>query len=110
MRTDQDLDPAWGDLADKVARQVTTQIVADIRSDPPVIQQWVNSATAARHLGMSEKTLEAYRSSGRGPSFVRPNGRIVRYRISELDAWMLQFEERAAWLRPGPAHTRRPVS
>ena len=42
---------------------------------------------AAEFLSVGEKTLAKWRSERRGPSFVK-QGRIVRYRISDLDEWI----------------------
>lgn len=41
----------------------------------------------AERLGCSVRTLERYRVSGEGPRFVKI-GRLVRYRASDLDAWL----------------------
>jgi len=41
---------------------------------------------AAPYLGLSSRTLEKMRVSGRGPSF-RKHGRYVRYHIDDLNAW-----------------------
>jgi excisionase family DNA binding protein len=42
---------------------------------------------AAEYLRSSESTLAKKRLNGDGPSFVRI-GRAIRYRRSDLDAWM----------------------
>jgi excisionase family DNA binding protein len=42
---------------------------------------------AARFLRLSERTLERLRVSGGGPTYVKA-GRLVRYRESDLDAWV----------------------
>jgi predicted DNA-binding transcriptional regulator AlpA len=38
-------------------------------------------------LRLSERTLERHRVAGTGPLFVRA-GRVVRYRESDLEAWI----------------------
>jgi excisionase family DNA binding protein len=43
---------------------------------------------AASVLRLSERTLERLRVSGLGPKFIRCGGRAVRYRQSDLDAWL----------------------
>lgn len=53
----------------------------------------VTQAELAEYLGIPEATLEQWRSRGGGPDFVRA-GRHVRYRLSEVNAWM--DAERAA--------------
>jgi predicted DNA-binding transcriptional regulator AlpA len=42
---------------------------------------------AAELLGLSSRTLQAWRTKGIGPAFVRA-GRAVRYRRRDLIAWM----------------------
>lgn len=42
---------------------------------------------AADLLRMSERTLQAWRTQARGPTFVRA-GRAIRYRRSDLLAWI----------------------
>jgi excisionase family DNA binding protein len=42
---------------------------------------------AAKLLNLSTRTLQAWRSSGSGPAFVRA-GRAIRYRKKDLDAWV----------------------
>lgn len=47
---------------------------------------FLNTALAARYLGLSPRTLEKMRTLGYGPKY-RKHGRYVRYLISELDEW-----------------------
>jgi predicted DNA-binding transcriptional regulator AlpA len=42
---------------------------------------------AADLLGLSSRTLQAWRTKGFGPAFVRA-GRAIRYRRRDLIAWM----------------------
>ena len=51
--------------------------------------QFLDTSQAAHYLGFSKSTLEWWRtlSPRRGPLFHKPGGR-VRYRKSDLDAWM----------------------
>ena len=42
---------------------------------------------AAELLGLSTRTLQAWRSTNRGPAFVRA-GRAIRYRRGDLLAWI----------------------
>jgi excisionase family DNA binding protein len=46
----------------------------------------VTEREAAEMLGVRPRTLQAYRLSGGGAPFVKL-GRLVRYRISDLEAW-----------------------
>ena len=43
---------------------------------------------AACVLRLSERTLERLRISGLGPKFIRCGLRNIRYRQSDLDAWL----------------------
>lgn len=47
----------------------------------------MNTLDAAAYLGLSHHTLNQWRYQGRGPLFVRL-GRAVRYRKSDLDAYL----------------------
>ncbi|SMP42452.1 Helix-turn-helix domain-containing protein [Desulfonatronum zhilinae] len=48
--------------------------------------EYVNDVAAAARLGLSVKTLRAWRLQGRGPRYLKL-GRAVRYLVQELDAW-----------------------
>jgi len=50
-------------------------------------QHVVDTKQAARYLGLSPNTLEAWRSRGGGPRYVK-YPRAVRYRVTDLDAFM----------------------
>lgn len=47
----------------------------------------LNETKAAEYLGISIRTLQAWRVRGNGPVFVKL-GRAVRYRPSDLNAWV----------------------
>lgn len=49
--------------------------------------QFLDTIQAAEYLGLQKTTLEAWRCRGGGPRFVKL-GRSVRYRQSDLDAWI----------------------
>ena len=50
---------------------------------------------AADRLGLTRETLKKYRKSGSlGPTFVRLNDRVVRYRLSDLLAFIAGREAR----------------
>ncbi len=55
-----------------------------IPSDP---DSMLLPAEAAHFLGMSPRTLEAWRVRGGGPVFSKIGTRAVRYRRSDLIAW-----------------------
>lgn len=43
---------------------------------------------AAEYLSMPETTLAQWRSQRKGPPYVKLEGRLVRYRRSELEEWL----------------------
>jgi len=43
---------------------------------------------AGRRLGVNVDTLKRWRRNGTGPTYVRIAYNRVRYRVSDLDAWM----------------------
>ena len=47
---------------------------------------YLTAREAARHLGLSTRTLDRYRVSGEGPVFLRFGGG-VRYLREDLDDW-----------------------
>jgi excisionase family DNA binding protein len=47
----------------------------------------LNEVQAAKFLGLSSRTLQAWRSQGRGPAYVKV-GRSIRYWRSALLEWM----------------------
>lgn len=49
----------------------------------------LDTVAASRHVGVSKSTLEKARVYGGGPVYLKL-GRLVRYRISDLDAWMAE--------------------
>ncbi|WP_414644917.1 helix-turn-helix transcriptional regulator [Brevundimonas sp.] len=48
----------------------------------------LSTVEAATCLALSPRTLEAYRRKGGGPVFVALSRNVVRYRRSDLDAWV----------------------
>lgn len=42
----------------------------------------------AERLGVSVKTLERWRLHGEGPPFVRVSRKVIRYRASDVDAFI----------------------
>lgn len=50
-------------------------------------QHVVDTKQAALYLGLSKNTLEAWRSRGGGPAYIK-YPRAVRYRITDLDEFM----------------------
>ena len=54
--------------------------------DQTRLSLYLSTKEAARHLNLSPRTLEAMRSTGRGPT-CRRHGRLWRYRVDDLDRW-----------------------
>jgi excisionase family DNA binding protein len=46
-----------------------------------------NPKQAAKYVGVTEATLRSWRSRGEGPRYFRA-GKLIRYRRSDLDAWI----------------------
>ena len=55
---------------------------------------------AAIYVGLSPRTLERYRVTGQGPTYLK-NGRRVLYRQADLDQW-LENNRRRSTSDPGP--------
>lgn len=49
-----------------------------------------NTERAAAYLGLAKSTLEKLRIYGDGPIFAKYSTRAVRYRIEDLDAWIIK--------------------
>lgn len=49
----------------------------------------LDTEQAAEYLRVQVQTLANWRMIGRGPAFVRV-GRLIRYRLSTIDAWLAQ--------------------
>ncbi len=47
---------------------------------------YLNTEQAAYHLGLSPRTLQTMRRTGKGPRF-RRHGSLVRYHIDDLGDW-----------------------
>lgn len=47
----------------------------------------MNDVDAAAYLGMSPSTLRKWRTTGRGPAYIRC-GRLKKYRLADLEAWL----------------------
>lgn len=50
---------------------------------------WLNTDLAAAYLSVSAGTLRNWRTAGCGPRY-RTVGRIVRYHVDDLDAFLLE--------------------
>ena len=52
-----------------------------------MLQGLVDTAQAARYLGLSRSTLEKFRVYGGGPRYHKYS-KVVRYRPEDLDDWL----------------------
>jgi len=52
------------------------------------VEQLYNRSDLARLLGVSIKTLEKWAWEGKGPAFVKVGGHLVRYRPSDVAAYL----------------------
>lgn len=57
----------------------------------------IDGPTLAEQLGIPEKTVAEWRSTNRGPAYVKV-GRHVRYRTADVEAWL-----ESQTTRPGTA-------
>ncbi|MGU3501884.1 helix-turn-helix transcriptional regulator [Mycobacterium sp. C31M] len=48
----------------------------------------LDPTAAAKYLNMSPETLRTWRRDGTGPAYIRVASNRVRYRVSDLDAWL----------------------
>lgn len=51
-------------------------------------QNTLTPRQAARYIGISEAALRLWRSEGKGPRHFKAGEKLVRYRRSDLDAWI----------------------
>ena len=82
-----ELPPEMAMLADAIALRVD-RLRLDLPDDHRPPSPWLNSAEAAVYLGVTVKTLEAWRLAKAGPVFASRGRKIRRYHISKLDDWL----------------------
>lgn len=51
-------------------------------------QEILNEDEAADYLELSPETLRTWRSRGKGPRYLKLEGRTIRYTLSELNAYL----------------------
>lgn len=52
------------------------------------VSPWLDTNGAARYLSASPKTLAIWRCQGKGPLYRTAGGRLVRYHVDDLDAFV----------------------
>ena len=75
------------DLVD-LAREAAIAAVREFQNHPYIPRVWVAPDGAAKYLSVSARILEDWRRAGTGPAWHRAGGRLIRYRLSEIDAWV----------------------
>ena len=73
-------------LPAEVVREIASRVAAELSVNP---SPWLTPQEAADRLRLSVRGLEDMRARGEGPPYSRVNHRIVRYRIADVDAWLL---------------------
>lgn len=76
-----------------LVHQIVGEVVARVTEKAAAGQllpmpEYLTSAQAAAFLGMTPNGLETMRKEGRGPRYVRASGKLVRYRVADLRAFM----------------------
>jgi hypothetical protein len=56
----------------------------------------LNPYDAARFLGLCVRSLERYRQERLGPKFIRLSPHCIRYRVSDLQAFVVSREVKCA--------------
>ena len=78
---------------------------------PSALEAVLSISELAADLGVSVQAIYDLRSQGRGPRGFRV-GRELRFRVSEVEAWLAGLEEadHASGTRAGARHERRPAA
>jgi excisionase family DNA binding protein len=69
------------------ARAFARELARELRADPTPKTDWLTPTEAAEYLKLKPRALEHMRGQGRGPRFFKA-GRLVRYRLADLDLWL----------------------
>jgi excisionase family DNA binding protein len=59
-----------------------------IHTDPPLADPLLTVEDLAALLGVAARTLDDWRQRGCGPRYISMSRRAVRYRKSDVDAWL----------------------
>jgi predicted site-specific integrase-resolvase len=60
----------------------------------------LNQEQLARRLGVSQRTLEGWRHRGKGPAYLRLEGRIG-YRVADVERFEMECLQRGSRVRSG---------
>jgi len=69
----------------------------DDRTTPSEIRH-LTQAQLAHRLGVSQRTLEGWRCRGKGPAYLRLEGRIA-YRLTDIERFELECLQTTSWGR-----------
>ena len=50
--------------------------------------QWLTDREVSKMTGIALPTLRNWRHEGKGPKFDKPTKKVVRYRLTEVEAFM----------------------
>lgn len=53
-----------------------------------MFEDFISPSAAAEIMGLTEKALAGLRYRGTGPRFYKPTAKVIRYRRSEVLAWI----------------------
>lgn len=71
-------------------RRTAQPATAEAATLPPGLDPLMTTAQVAVYIGgdTTARTLEGWRGSGDGPDYIAVTSRMVRYRLSAVDAWL----------------------
>ena len=70
------------------------------------MEKLLDQREVAEILGLSDRTLEAWRVQGYGPAHLRLSPSRIRYRPSDIQAW-IDAQERSSTSDPGSGEASR---
>ena len=72
----------------------TSAVLAPSSIVPVESDRWLSGREAGAYLGLTGDTMKTYREKQIGPPYARFNGRVIRYRLSDLIQFCLDNQER----------------
>lgn len=72
----------------QLVREAASAALRELENHPYIPRVWVAPDGAAEYLSVSARILEDWRRAGTGPAWHRAGGRLIRYRLSDIDAWV----------------------
>jgi len=83
----------WQKLSEALTSYLHSQGLGEQRRGIPfsnkAVPTHMNTKKAAKYLGIGYNTMHQWRTSGRGPKFIKI-GRYIRYRITDLEDFLSQ--------------------